>query len=86
MTKKFRIYGQAGHRQAVSFMDSFYYDFTTGDDVRILSCDCSDRTGTNDYVDLTITRNTAEECEAELDGQLSDGIFENCTFGIVEEI
>ena len=31
----------------------------------------------NYYVYITITRNTAEECYDEFDGQVSDGYFEN---------
>lgn len=46
----------------------------------------SDQTGTNDYSIVRITRQTAEECQEELDGQLSDGIFENSKFGKIEEI
>lgn len=35
---------------------------------------------------VTITRNTAEECEAELNGQISDGLFENEKVENIEEI
>ena len=31
----------------------------------------------NGFVVVSITRNTAQECERELEGQLSDGLFEN---------
>lgn len=48
--------------------------------------ECSDKTGTNDYVILKITRNTADDCEYELFGQISDGIFENSRVGIIEEV
>lgn len=86
MTKKWRIFGKDMHRQALSFEESFYWNWSTDYDLRILSCDCSDRTGSNEYVDLTITRNTAEECDRELYGQLSDGIFENTSYGVVMEL
>ena len=43
-------------------------------------------TGTNEYVIIRITRNTAEQCERELDGQISDGFFENCVVGKVIEV
>lgn len=43
-------------------------------------------TGTNEYTIIRITRNTAEECERELDGQISDGFFENCVVGKVIEV
>ena len=42
--------------------------------------------GTNEYSIVRITRNTAEECLQELEGQLSDGIFENSRVGVIEEI
>ena len=54
--------------------------------MRIIEVEREDRTGTNDYVIVNITRNTAEECEREFNGQLSDGIFENSRTGKVEEI
>lgn len=40
----------------------------------------------NKYSIIRITRDTAEECEEEFDGQLSDGIFENSRVGWFEEI
>lgn len=85
-TRTWRIYGRDGHRQRESFNDSYKYDFTEGDDIRIIEVENADKTGTNDFSILHITRNTFEECEDELRGQLSDGIFENSAFGLVEEI
>lgn len=46
----------------------------------------SDKTGTNEYSIIRITRNTPEECEKELEGQLSDGVFETSRIGKIEEI
>ena len=46
----------------------------------------SDITGTNDYSLVKITRNTEEECELEIIGQVSDGIFENSRIGKVERV
>lgn len=85
-TRTWRVYGTDGHRQKISFMPSFTWDFSKGDDVRIISVENSDKTGTNEYSVVHITRNTAEDCETELLGQLSDGIFENCRTGEVVEI
>lgn len=48
--------------------------------------DCYDKTGTHEYVIVRITRNTARECEEELEGQLSDGLFENSRTGMIEEV
>lgn len=86
VTRSWKVYGADGHRQRESFCPSYAYDFSHGDNVRIIEVDNSDKTGTNEYSIVRITRNTAEECENELDGQVSDGIFENSRTGKIEEI
>ena len=86
VTRTWKIYGAYGHRQAESFNKSTCYDWSDGDSIRIVSTLNADATGTNDYSIVRITRNTAEECQRELDGQISDGIFENYNVGEVEEI
>lgn len=86
VTRTWKIYGANGHRQAESFNTSHCYDFSVGDMIRIISTLNADKTGTNEYSVVRITRNTAEECRRELDGQISDGIFENYNVGKVEEI
>lgn len=86
VTRTWKVYGSEGHRQRESFCDSQKYDFSENGNVRILEILNSDQTGTNDYSIVRITRQTAEECQEELDGQLSDGIFENSRFGKIEEI
>lgn len=86
VTRAWKVYGLEGHRQRESFCDSYTYDWTEGEDVRKIEVENSDKTGTNEYSIIRITRNTAEECERELDGQISDGIFENCRTGKIVEI
>lgn len=86
VTRSWKIYGFDGHRQRESFGKSYTYDFSEGNNVRIISVENSDKTNTNDYTIIRITRNTAEECESELYGQISDGIFENSRVGDVVEI
>ena len=86
ITRTWKVYGAEGHRQRESFNKSYKYDFSKENDVRIIEVENSDKTGTNDYSVVKITRNTSEECQDELDGQISDGIFENSRVGIVEEI
>lgn len=86
MTRAWKIYGAEGHRQRESFGKSCKYDFSEGADVRIIEVENSDKTGTNDYSIIRITRNNFEECEEELRGQLSDGVFENSRVGKVVEI
>lgn len=86
ITKCWKIYGLDGHRQRVSFFKSFVWDFSGPDDARIIELQAADVTGTNDFVVLKITRNTEQECEKELEGQLSDGIFENSRYGTIENM
>lgn len=86
ITRSWKVYGTNRHRQRESFCPSYKYDWTEGNKVRIVEVENADKTGTNKYCVLRITRNTWNECEDELRGQLSDGIFENSRVGVVEEI
>ena len=86
VTRVWKVYGREGHRQRESFCKSYKYDYTEGDDIRIIEVENSDKTGTNDFSIIKITRNTAEECQITLDSQIADGVFENSQTGVVEEI
>lgn len=87
VTRSWKVYGAYEHRQAESFNKSYKNDFSNNDSgIRIIEVENSDITGTNEYSIVRITRNTKAECENELWGQISDGIFENCIVGRVEEI
>lgn len=87
VTRTWKVYGMDGHRQKESFNKSYVYNFSCeSDGVRIIEVENSDKTGTNDYSLIRITRNTATECDAEFKGQLSDGIFEDCKIGYTEEV
>lgn len=86
VTRAWKVYGAEGHRQRESFGKSCKYDFSENGIIRIIEVDNSDKTGTNEYSIIRITRNSSEECEEELNGQLSDGIFENSRVGKVVEI
>lgn len=86
VTKTYLIYGVPGHRQRESFSESYVYDFSEGNNIRMIEVQNSDKTGTNEYSKVIITRNTSEECDMELDGQISDGIFENSRVGRIEEV
>lgn len=87
ITRSWRIYGAPGHRQRESFCPSYEYDFSDAyDGIRKIKVENSDITGTNDYSIIRITRPTAAECLEELEGQISDGIFENSRVGDVVEI
>lgn len=84
--KSWKVYGMEGHRQRETFNKSHTYDFSEGNNVRIISIANADITGTNEYSIITITCNTEDDCTEELYGQLTDGIFENSRIGKVIEI
>ncbi len=86
ITRAWKVYGAPGHRQRESFMPSYKYDWSENGFPRIIEELNSDVTGTNSFSIIQITRHTAEECENEFWEQLSDGVFENCRTGNVEEI
>lgn len=87
ITRTWKVYGANGHRQRESFNKSYTYDFSDNEDgTRIIEVQNADKTGTNDYSIVKITRDTAEECEQEFWGQVSDGIFENCRVGEIVEM
>jgi hypothetical protein len=81
-----RVYGAPGHRQRESFNESSKYDFSENGNTRVIEVQNSDITGTNEYSKVIITRNTFSECIDELNGQLTDGIFENSAVGKVVEV
>jgi hypothetical protein len=86
VTRAWKVYGADGHRQRESFNPSYKYDFSENGETRIIDIENADKTGTNDYSIIRITRDTYEECKEELEGQLYDGIFENSRTGHIEEI
>lgn len=87
ITKTFKVYGRDGHRIKESFNKSYTYDFSNDiDGTRIISVMNADITGTNEYCIVKIIRDTATDCYKELDGQITDGIFENQRTGHVEEV
>lgn len=85
-TRAWKVYGNNGHRQRESFRESKNWDYSEGSDIRRIEVLNADVTGTNEYSIIRITRNSAEECEAEFYGQLSDGVFENSSVGSYKEI
>ena len=84
-TKIWRVWGRPGHRQRESFNESYCYNFSNDHDgERIISVLNADATGSNAYSILIIRRDTEALCDAEFEGQLSDGIFENSRVGDTE--
>ena len=86
VTRSWKVYGRSGHRQRESFCLSKVLNMSDGEDIKIVEVINSDKTGTNEYTIIRITRNTAEECEETLWTQISDGVFESSLIGNVEEI
>ena len=83
----YRVYGAEGHRQRESFNSSCRYNFSNVESGhRVIHVDNEDTTGTNDYSEVLIVRNTIQEVKDELEGQISDGIFENSRVGKVEMV
>lgn len=86
VTRAWMVFGADGHRQRESFHASKIWDFSKEGKTRIIEVMNSDITGRNDCSIIRISRDTAEECEAELNGQLWDGLFEDSRVGRWEEI
>ena len=88
VTRTYRVYGrEGGHRQKISFDPSVTWNFSDKyEGIRILTIRNSDVTGTNDYTEVAVTRNNADECAYEISGQISDGLFEDCYTGDVVEV
>lgn len=86
-TRSWIVYGPTGHTQDESYRVSKDWDFSeaAGKHRRIQVLN-ADMTGTNYYSIIRITRDTAEECEAEFLAQLDDGVFEEAHVGSYEEI
>ena len=86
-TKAWKVYGADGHRQRESFNKSYRWDFSNKfDGTRIIEVLNSDKTGTNDYSIIKITRDSHDLCIDEFWGQLYDGVFENSRTGRIEAL
>lgn len=86
VTRTWKVYGAEDHSKRQSFGESVCLDWSTPGNLRIFEADCADKTGTDEYVLVRITRNTYDQCQDELDGQLSDGFFENARYEDIEEV
>lgn len=47
VTRSWKVYGLDGHKQRHSFFESYKWDFSEDNDVRIIEVLNSDKTGTN---------------------------------------
>ena len=82
MTKTYKIYGANGHRQRSSFGKSVIMDFGRC----TIEIQTAEITGTNEYTLVSITAPEGFDFTAELEGQISDGFFENDRVGHWEEV
>lgn len=78
----FVIFGADGVRQRESFNSSRKFN-TERAEVEIFN---SDRTGSNLYTLMQITAEDFEACRREMEGQITDGVFENSRTGEIQEI
>lgn len=83
VTRRFRIYGKNGRTQRVSLDKS--RKFYPWDDYTKCVLLCSDRTDTKKYAELIIN-GPKWYIYRELQGQLDDGVFEDCGYGKITEI
>lgn len=86
VTRMWKVYGREGHRQAMSFEPTVRYDWSTKDETRKVEFINSDETGTNEYTLVRITCDSAMACANEIDGQITDGYFEDVCVGGAEEV
>lgn len=75
--RTYRIFGEEGHRQAVSFGPSSW----CATDKFAMEVRCSDRTGTNEYVDVAVYGPDIFACDETIEAQVWDGLFENSRVG-----
>lgn len=83
VSKYYQVYGKEGHRQRESFNGSYEFTNYSGTKITVFN---SNITKTNLFTLVKITAETSEDCEKALNGQISDGIFENSAVGFVGEI
>ena len=86
VTKTWKVYGAAGHRQRESFFPSVSCNFSTEEEPRLVTVLNADSTWTNEYTEIVITCSNTVLAEAELAGQITDGVFENSRTGEIVEV
>lgn len=85
VTKAWRIYGAKGHRQRASFGETIVAKVSNpGHKSTTVEVINSDITGTNEYSLLVIIGEDELCCDKEMEAQIYDGAFENCTVGNIE--
>ena len=85
-TKIYKIFGEEGHRIRESFHKSRDYDYSTPEKMSQIRVINGNITRHHNFIYVIVTADTPGECDHNMWGQLSDGIFENMRFGKVIEI
>ena len=85
-TKMYKIYGREGHRISESFHKSRDYDYSTPEKMSQIRVINGNITRQHNFIYVIVTADSPSECEHNMWGQLSDGIFENMRFEKVVEI
>lgn len=81
---KFRVYGNEGHRQHVSFSESWSFKFSDNSlEIFVFN---SDITGTNDYTDVVIIGRQYSQIKSYIKAQITDGFFVGSNVGKIEEV
>lgn len=86
ITRVWKVYGKEGHRQRESFNKSQNYKFVLDNHAVQIEVLNADKIGTNDYSMIGITSYHSSFCQRILDGQISDGIYENSVVGEIIEV
>lgn len=76
--RTYRVYGSCGHRNRVSFFESF--EFVDYEGIAYI-VRCADKTGTHEYVEVQIYASDEYQCDSSILAQDSDGIFEDSNTG-----
>lgn len=76
--RTYRVYGSCGHRNRVSFIESFELVDYKGIAYIVR---CADKTGTHEYVEVQIYASDEYRCDSAILAQNSDGIFEDSNTG-----
>lgn len=79
-----KVYGRTGHRQKMSFNRSIFSKWAYPDDITRINILNADITGTNEYSVVIITCENKDKAHSTLNGQISDGAFENYNTGYIE--
>lgn len=85
-TKMYKIYGRDGHRISESFHKSRDYEYSASEKMSQIRVINGNITRHHNFIYVIVTADSPSECEHNMWGQLSDGIFENMRFGKVVEI